>query len=633
MMKRVLYRVIWTAVCVILLIAPSALANTQTEEFLRGRWVLSEETKDAYHIVGSSENQWPTYEFEMTGNGLELTCRWMGFFTAKAAYRIGEDSIDVVFTAGQSPWQGEESITLSISGTDMQQETILGTFRYVKEGGQHVAWTPPDDSAMLGQLQGGRPTAEPAGEAEAPVFPLDIQAVPVQYLEDGLCVAWNEIEGAQIYRVHIESENSPFTLTCQLYAKNKPEYSMTIGQEELSGRGGYILSVTAEKDNQILEQSREVLVSMQVAKNFDDAICLDPAEADQSFLELASAYMVVAAYDKDEVQTCLSNLGFRDIQSFNYHDQLRKEDDHLVAYSFAYKDIMVEQVKTRVFAVIVRGTTGQNEWVSNFKVGTGDESEGFARAARECRQRFDAYRNAFSPGAETPAKIWLAGHSRGAAVCNLMSAWYLQDGVFQEADMHAHLFACPRVTMKECAITTLSIRNYNCSEDLVTRVPPVEWGYGSHGTDYVYQTWRHDEGLHRLNLFLNAAFQLIPSKEAYNENYSKLMKTEFANVIINLYCNTLSPDKINWVKLFGEAAAAKIKSELGEITGLSTLQTIRNLFNLPDYEMLGVTAAAYFPYMDSHSSRNYRVIAVNRIIDRKGYEYYLDVYRTVYSQD
>ena len=62
-----------------------------------------------------------------------------------------------------------------------------------------------------------------------------------------------------------------------------------------------------------------------------------------------------------------------DLFGFSY------EDNDFVAYTIGHKVISGHNV----YVVAVRGTTGNEEWISNFHLGTGDYHYGFNHAAGE----------------------------------------------------------------------------------------------------------------------------------------------------------------------------------------------------------------------------------------------------------
>ncbi len=186
--------------------------------------------------------------------------------------------------------------------------------------------------------------------------------------------------------------------------------------------------------------------------------------------DLAKASMVLArgAYS-GEASTMLQEMGYN-TTPYNYSD----EDlfDNLVAFTVGYRDI--PESNTRLICVVIRGTHGTSEWLSNFEIGTDGEHFGFNQAAVNVRSILYDY----LPSGKDNI-LWITGHSRGAAVANILAAHY--------SDLHyktfGYTFACPAVSSK-IEKTYNNIWNFNNDRDIVPKVPLESWGYQRYGRDY-----------------------------------------------------------------------------------------------------------------------------------------------------
>lgn len=103
--------------------------------------------------------------------------------------------------------------------------------------------------------------------------------------------------------------------------------------------------------------------------------------------DLAKASMVLSrgAYSS-EAATMLHAMGY-EASSYNYGGEELSDD--LVAFTIGYRDIPGSN--TRLICVVVRGTRGTSEWISNFKFATNNgEHIGFQRAADNVSSHYQA---------------------------------------------------------------------------------------------------------------------------------------------------------------------------------------------------------------------------------------------------
>ena len=81
----------------------------------------------------------------------------------------------------------------------------------------------------------------------------------------------------------------------------------------------------------------------------------------------------------------------------------------------------------------------------------------------------------------------MMGHSRGGGVANLLSVLCCDTGAYALPDsIHTYTFASPTVTTNDNNIN--NIFNIINPGDVVTSVPPVQWGFHRYGVDIVLST-------------------------------------------------------------------------------------------------------------------------------------------------
>jgi uncharacterized protein YjdB len=146
---------------------------------------------------------------------------------------------------------------------------------------------------------------------------------------------------------------------------------------------------------------------------------------------------------------------------------------------------------TNVIAIVVRGTHGEDEWASDFIVGSDVDHIGFKTAEELVYRQLVEYINDDYIDKTLPYKLLITGHSRGAAVANLLAvdaANNLSDAVGQEIkkeSIYTYTFATPSVTRNADAQNPAkynNIYNFVNPSDLIPYVPFSMWGYWKYGT-------------------------------------------------------------------------------------------------------------------------------------------------------
>ena len=191
--------------------------------------------------------------------------------------------------------------------------------------------------------------------------------------------------------------------------------------------------------------------------------------------------LATAAYAESEIKACLSSMNYTlvDGKTFNYDGERNAtyEDNDFVAFSIGYKKVSLNGETYNAYVVPIRGTTGNDEWLSNFKLGAAGDSYhyGFKKAA-------DGVLSTLRSKIKTKNNIFLiTGHSRGAAVANIVAGELTIDKDLASADhIFGYTYACPAV--KIGADTTLdNVININNPGDAIPELPLADWGYQRYG--------------------------------------------------------------------------------------------------------------------------------------------------------
>ena len=257
-------------------------------------------------------------------------------------------------------------------------------------------------------------------------------------------------------------------------------------------------------------------------------------------LGTAAAAMSEIAYDKDTIRAALSDMGFDNVETYNYDDYDREagrwseNQNDKVAFCIAHKVIYVGEEKTpyNLIAVIVRGTQG-DEWYSNFRlVETGSQNDhtGFAVAKNYVNLALTDFIGTYietdNPRAGYGNKFFVTGHSRGAAVANLLAADLTRDELWaDQKDIYAYTFATPNVTQKAEARDASeygNIFNFVNAEDFVPFLPgsAAGWGYWKYGITLMFPGYLLDESFstYYKPLFDNA-YSRLGGQEAIKYDY------------------------------------------------------------------------------------------------------------------
>ena len=235
-------------------------------------------------------------------------------------------------------------------------------------------------------------------------------------------------------------------------------------------------------------------------------------------------------YEKDfsvsarNVTDFLTAAGFEDVETNRYYT-LEKQENSMGAAVGRRTVTAFGHVYT-LLAVIPRSAGYKQEWAGNFTVGDGDLHEGFKAARDEVLRFMKQYMD--KHGVTGELKIWLAGHSRGGAVSNLLGGFLAGGGAayfggrvsLQPEDVYCYTYAAPRCVMTEAGrreelsvasaraeaeyaadtpgeayvpgadgLTNTQdaiyggIRNYIFADDAIPQLPPADWGLTHYGTD------------------------------------------------------------------------------------------------------------------------------------------------------
>ena len=199
---------------------------------------------------------------------------------------------------------------------------------------------------------------------------------------------------------------------------------------------------------------------------------------------------------RGQLTDLLAALGFEEDSVRDYHYQpVEPEYPDKSAYSFAIKKLGQDGQTVPLVLAAIRGTSGQQEWLSNLNISDTTRKkeryhEGFEKSARLIANDLAAYFQEMSVEPEE-ARVLIVGHSRGAAVANLVGAFLDRGEWGLEAEVPAkqiydYAFATPNsctdIAERKAGLYR-NIFNIDNPEDLITELPfrGGSWDYGPYG--------------------------------------------------------------------------------------------------------------------------------------------------------
>lgn len=186
--------------------------------------------------------------------------------------------------------------------------------------------------------------------------------------------------------------------------------------------------------------------------------------------------------------------GFQNLVDYTYDEYV---DDDVSELAIGHHRVTFDGETKHIIAVDVRGTGGfLTEWSSNFDMGDRtkfnttsdwlhyDNHKGFDVAATRALKRIRQYLDAYTRRGDDLV-FWVTGHSRGAAIANILAADLIDEG----ETVFGYTFATPNTTVRDSALgsTYASIFNLVNQCDFVPCVPLETWGFQRYGRTALLQ--------------------------------------------------------------------------------------------------------------------------------------------------
>lgn len=285
-----------------------------------------------------------------------------------------------------------------------------------------------------------------------------------------------------------------------------------------------------------LEVATEEPVPLAVDWNEDWFVTTDPEQYHHGIARIAAmlseiSYVPVEKNpDSNPLIQTYRLLGFMDSSiEWNYILDYTTPltGNNQAAYSFAFKEISTPKGPKNLVFIVLRGTPlNANEWISNINVSDTTKKnilihEGFSKTCTNIRMSlYDFLKNKKINPADT--YFLITGHSRGAALANLLGATLADDGMISVKKLFVYTFASPNVSQEEKTGDSKYnfIWNILNAEDIVPSVPPNRnnWKWKKFGrSKIIVNYWNTDP-----QKYLQEYFPRM------NEYYKKLLLRDYA---------------------------------------------------------------------------------------------------------
>jgi len=202
---------------------------------------------------------------------------------------------------------------------------------------------------------------------------------------------------------------------------------------------------------------------------FDKSAKGNPLVFEERFPSLAIAGLALSAASErsqSSAEGVLRQLGFENPHSDNYGMSL--SDIYHPGVTFGHRYITTHGEGRHIFAVVVRGTTDPEDFISDV-YGFGASADNLYGQFQKyvegtCGLNFNAIRN--------QSKVFVTGHSLGGATANVLAKKL--NHTFGSDNIFAYTFASPLpgASPADAAVDSQNIFNMLNIEDGVTKVPP-----------------------------------------------------------------------------------------------------------------------------------------------------------------
>lgn len=210
---------------------------------------------------------------------------------------------------------------------------------------------------------------------------------------------------------------------------------------------------------------------------YDDHYFEGNAKTYDKDLSMLSYGASIATASKEKGTTFLYETGFDSITPYGYETE---PTTNSIGYFIAHKTINDFELVTVAF----RGFDYKMEWANNLTIGKTGNHEGFDARGKEAYNQLQSYLKNFD--SNKTVKLWINGYSRAGAVSNVLASYILKENKLNitQENMFVYTFEAPASLNEENAVAYENVHNITNQADLITFIPPTQYGLKRCGVDY-----------------------------------------------------------------------------------------------------------------------------------------------------
>lgn len=292
-----------------------------------------------------------------------------------------------------------------------------------------------------------------------------------------------------------------------------------------------------------------------------------------------------------------SMLGLEDVKNYNILGEDYSVDQYDETQAvFGHRKMTYQGQEKEVLIISLRGTNSTiEEWSSNFDVGadtsdyynaTGSHPDwknkahhkGFDVASNRVYDKLKAYIAQFVD-TNVPVAVLVNGHSRGAAIANILAKDLIDDTDYKVC---AYTYATPNTTTSTNTANYPSIFNIVNTDDMIPYMPLTQWGFNRYGVTKSISVAQYYEN--SLGSAEEGTFEWLTGGLDYNDDsltqntLSKIVK--IANTREDFYRYTDEEVTKVWEDDLGHTTYAGAVEELEELTEALRSERLLKFCNL-----------------------------------------------------
>ena len=351
-----------------------------------------------------------------------------------------------------------------------------------------------------------------------------------------------------------------------------------IVSSEIIEDASYVAEVTFPT---LIDSSKELSVSFELK----ESMIPNNSSVFSKDLALFAVGNCIANQSKEMITKFYNDLTFDNVQLSKTYESGHNESS--IGYVFAHKKLK----NTNLITVTLQGYDYGLEWADNFNIGIEGEHAGFAARADEVNMNLKVYclSNNYS---KDNSMFLISGYSRGGAVANLLGK-RIDDEEFLATKENVYVYT---LESPKGGLPTADPDKYNNifnifnSADLITYMPPTEYGFIRYGKDIDIYNENLDEMLSSYNEILTLA--------PFNEQLTGIVEkeTDLPQYIINSMISYSQPDQDSPKQIqnreeFVNNYQASIGYALGLFMSLKTSTTDKMMADISEksmWELLGL---------------------------------------------